>query len=111
MQVELAEQHAKEHAELAVRLEGIHQELMTLDGPSSMLDSNSLIDLTDNMEDTPVTAPTQSDTLTPCMLHLFGYLMAVKVSACIKQGVSPSPFALPQHSCTTIHQVLRLLSL
>lgn len=50
----LAEQHAKEHAELAVRsMEGIRQELMTLDGSSSMLDSDSLIDLTDDMEDVP----------------------------------------------------------
>lgn len=52
-QVELAEQRAEEHAELAASLEGIPQELMTLDGSSSMLDSDSLIDLTDDMEDAP----------------------------------------------------------
>ena len=68
MQVELAEQRAKEHAEL----EGIRQELMTLEGPSSMADSDSLIDLTDDVEDTPRTAPTQGHSgcvLAPlCML-------------------------------------------
>lgn len=70
MQVELAEQRAKEHAELAVSLEGIHQELMTLDGPSSMLDRDSLIDLTDDMEDTPMTAPSQGDSHLACCTSL-----------------------------------------
>lgn len=34
-------------------LDGIQQELVTLDGSSSMVDSDSLIDLTDDMEDVP----------------------------------------------------------
>lgn len=34
-------------------MEGIQQELITLDGSSSMLDSDSLIDLTNDLEDVP----------------------------------------------------------
>ena len=113
MQVELAEQRVKEHAELAVSLEDIRRELMTLERPSSMLDSDSLIDLTDDLEDVSGTAPTPGHQA--LSLHLPACLMAAKVQACIKHSLSPSvllvPFALPLHSCTAVHWVLKLLSL
>ena len=96
MQVGLAEQRAQEHAELAVKLEGIHQELMTLGGPSSMLNSDNLIDLTDDVEDALGAAPTQGHSL-----HLFASFMSLQINACIDQGLSPvpNPASVPYH-CT-----------
>ena len=108
MQVGLAEQRAQEHAELAVKLEGIHQERMTLGGPSSMF-SDNLIDLTDNVEDALGAAPTQGHSL-----HLFASFMSLQITACIDQGLSPvlqpSLSAVSLHSRTIIHQVSKLLA-
>lgn len=50
MQAELTEQHAEKHAELAADLNGMHEDLMLVDG-------NALIDLTEDVDVVPWAPP------------------------------------------------------
>ena len=71
MQVSLPDQQA----ELTVSLEGIQDEMMTLAAPSSVLDANTLIDLTEDFDDASQ-APLQGQ-LDTCLLFAFEHKQPV----------------------------------